>query len=228
MAESLIQELYNRGTDLPEGYRRARKTYVIFGSLLLVFQIVGFDLPQVVSLFGTDITLKNPDLAPFLVFAATLYSAFRTSVEWFLCGTAARTELPARLDFFVAHGVAALGAYLFLAETAGVNSALINADPGEWVAITGLTVLASWSASAATSRWPFFDRGSTLRWLALPMFAVSIALGVSFIRTSPKLAGATLMMVAGGLLGGALWARKVDRIFIERGPNSSETPAREE
>ena len=99
MAGPFIQGKTDEGVDLSEGYRKARKTYVLFAGLLLAFEVVGFEVPKILHLGRTEIPLERPDLVPFVLLALTGFFAFRITLEWLLLGSKIHLRNPARLDF---------------------------------------------------------------------------------------------------------------------------------
>jgi len=93
-------DLSNQNIELPQlstYYHKSRQQMVLFSGLLLAWEIIGIEFKEVP--FGNfKITLKTPDLAPYILIGAILYFTARTILEWFQCQYARRQTIPARLD----------------------------------------------------------------------------------------------------------------------------------
>src|SRR5262249_10025403 len=88
---------------LTESYRKAKNTYVSMAGLFAAWRFLGLTLDTKAK---WGIELRSPAGMPLLLISLLGYWAFSTTMEWLQCDPARRKILAARMDFFVAHGIA--------------------------------------------------------------------------------------------------------------------------
>ena len=158
MAGPFIQRKADEGVQLSDGYRRARKSYVLFSGLLLAFELVGFKVPDTLFFGGTKIPLERPESVPFVLLTLMTFFGFRIVLEWQLLGESIHLRNPARLDFAAAHAIAAVAGVLFLIRVVFGISLLGNLDNETlWIGLMSL-ILGGISAELIRGRTIFFTR----------------------------------------------------------------------
>lgn len=100
---------------LGEQYHKARSKLALFSGLLLGWEIIGVELAGR-PLTSIQITLKSPQAAPYIFIALIAYFTFRLTVEWLLCAPGQRRAVPARADYYGAHGIAIAALLLYLLQ----------------------------------------------------------------------------------------------------------------
>jgi hypothetical protein len=91
---------------LSEHYAHSRRAYAGISALLIAWELIGVEL-ETKPIENFKITIKSPQAAPYVLIVLILYFAFRTTNEWLHIDVRRRRLFPARLDFMVAHIIAA-------------------------------------------------------------------------------------------------------------------------
>ena len=100
---------------LTDAYQKARRQYGLFSALLIVWELIGIEVPKV-PVAGLNITLKSPEAAPFVLIALIGYFAFRITIEWYQSIKQRRSMRASRVDFLVAHGLGASALLLYVIQ----------------------------------------------------------------------------------------------------------------
>lgn len=105
---------------LSEEYHKAHRLFVLIAFLIIVWQYVDFRIPSEATVLDQKVTIGHPEVIPILLFFMLIYFGFRTYVEWALCDEPCRRKRAAKLDFFVAFGLAvvASGVFIYQASSA--------------------------------------------------------------------------------------------------------------
>ena len=151
---------------------------MLFGGLLLAFEVVGFEVP-IVPFSGVNIKLQRPELLPVVLLALITYSAFRVAMEWLLLREFSRLQIPARLDFAAAHAIAAAGIVLFLYRTFWGTAVVANVTPALMVQALVSFIVGSGFGSLITGKKlnrELWERGRKLRGLVLLGFIGGFAM----------------------------------------------------
>lgn len=117
---------------LTEAYQKARRQYAFFSALLIAWQFIGIDIPQGKSLFpNVNVTLRNPESIPWVIFILVWYFSYRTWVEWGQCDQRRRDLKHSRVDITVAHSIGSLALVVYMVSLLSESIRRINVpQPG--------------------------------------------------------------------------------------------------
>jgi len=97
--------------DFGSSYEKARRAYSLASAVLLGWELIGVELDRFFE--GYHVVLKSPQAVPFVLLALVLYFMMRFTIEWYQAAEERRLRLVSRLDFSLAHALAAtaIGVY---------------------------------------------------------------------------------------------------------------------
>src|SRR5436190_18860859 len=91
---------------LGRAYAHARKAYTAVSAVLIAWELIGIELENH-PIEHFKITIKSPQAVPYVLIVLVFYFSFRTTIEWAQTDARRRGLFPAKLDFIVAHTIAA-------------------------------------------------------------------------------------------------------------------------
>ncbi len=105
---------------VPDSFRKARRQYGLYSSLLIIWELAAFD----VSEFKYNGIIIGQSIAiPYILLALLIYSAYRFRTEWTYYGDdASKTEKQVsqvnyditKDDYLVSHGIALTALIVFI------------------------------------------------------------------------------------------------------------------
>jgi hypothetical protein len=106
-------------SDIPalgNAYNHARRAYGLTSALLMAWELIGVEL-EASPVESLKITLKSPQAAPYVLIVLIVYFGFRTIIEWYQNDARRRDLIASKMDFAVAHGIAAASLSLYVYQT---------------------------------------------------------------------------------------------------------------
>ncbi len=100
---------------LSEQFYKARKSLVLFSGLLFAWEFIGFELREA-TVAGTEVTIQNPEAAPFVLAVVVGYFLGRTVIEWFQSPEDARSRRVSQIDFGGSTVIPAVALLTFLVQ----------------------------------------------------------------------------------------------------------------
>jgi hypothetical protein len=100
---------------LTEAYHKARRSYVLFSALLIAWELIGFEVPEV-PLENIKVAVKSPQAIPFVLLVLIGYFGLRTIQEWFQCDAERRKNKWALSDLLSANCIAATAFFVYLTQ----------------------------------------------------------------------------------------------------------------
>ena len=140
---SSVPEAPGTAPDFSEAYQKARKSYGLFSALLMAWELIGIEIPEV-PLENVKITLKSPQAIPYVLVVLVLYFGFRFTLEWLQAHPERRVNKAARIDYLAAHaiGSAAIGIYVLQAL---FKFQVVDKFPGILLIIAWLSFIAGFT-----------------------------------------------------------------------------------
>ncbi|OGU74468.1 MAG: hypothetical protein A2V93_10310 [Ignavibacteria bacterium RBG_16_34_14] len=100
---------------MTDSYHKARKSYGLFSALLIAWELIGIKLtPEPIE--SLKIIIKTPEIAPYVLLILVIYFAYRFTIEWLLINEEGRKIRPARIDFYVAHGIGVISVIIIIVQ----------------------------------------------------------------------------------------------------------------
>ena len=99
--------------DLTDSYRKAHKGYVLAAGLLASWELLGVTL-QTKEKWGIE--LKSPNAVPLILFTVMFYSGYKMTIEWLQCDPERRRNKLAKLDYLIAHVIAAMATVIGIVQ----------------------------------------------------------------------------------------------------------------
>jgi hypothetical protein len=154
-----------------DAYRKAHKSYVLASGLLAAWELLGITL-NTKEKWGIE--LKSPTAVPLILFTLVSYSGYKMWIEWLQCDREAQNNRAARLDFLIAHLIAASAIIIsivqYLWRIQIVNVIETKVAPQNRV-VVGLTM-----TFVALGGWVF------LRWWRFTQWAKVVFTSVAVVR----------------------------------------------
>lgn len=123
----------SRVTVPTENYYKARKSYLLVSGVLGVWELIGVTLQKVpIEDLELEVVVRSPEAVPYALMFVLIYLAYRFSVEWRYCEHANRARVLSKVDFALAHTLAAGAVILFSYQKWSgvlVGNVLVEADP---------------------------------------------------------------------------------------------------
>jgi CDP-diglyceride synthetase len=107
--------------ELTAEYHRAHKQVMLWGAILLFWELVGVDLDEAKKAEGNvgvlAKSIKNPQAVPWILVILLGYFLFKVSLEWYQCNRPRRMTRVAKTDFLTAWVVSLLAFVLYVGQT---------------------------------------------------------------------------------------------------------------
>lgn len=102
-----------------EQYHRSRRNLILVSALLLSWEFVGFELGASFNLpmVNFPVTVKNPQVVPFLLFIMVLFFWVRYLIEWGQTHIERRKNMFGRLDFIFSNILTVFALVLYMFQT---------------------------------------------------------------------------------------------------------------
>lgn len=94
---------------------RQGSSTALFSALLLSWELIGIEVPEA-PLSAVKVSLKSPELLPFVLTALVGYFGLRTMLEWYQCDRQRRETLAVRIDLGLAHTLGFGAVLLFVTQ----------------------------------------------------------------------------------------------------------------
>jgi len=147
-------------------YHKAHKQLMLWGSILLIWELVGVDLQKAKDAGGNVgaivQSLKSPQAVPFVLISLISYFLFKSTIEWRQCSQARRAVGYARADYFGGIALAVIGYGVYIIQSA-IRVQLADKITVHQIAVvcfTATLVLVFHVRSGFSKGWYYFSAGA--------------------------------------------------------------------